>query len=86
MSGDGCTWELDATTDLEAGGVAIMAHTAETGHGIFTRKVEDVAVVVLDNPQEQERRAAANRLELATSSEAHREAAEETEHARAGHL
>ncbi|MBD0747347.1 hypothetical protein [Streptomyces sp. CBMA152] len=85
MSGDGCRWELDATNDLDAGSIAIMSHTAETGHGLFTRRVEDVAVVVLNNEQEQACRGAVNRLELVTSSEARREAAEETENARADH-
>ncbi|MFF1478793.1 hypothetical protein ACFVYD_14670 [Streptomyces sp. NPDC058301] len=71
MHGSGCMWELDATADLEAGSVALMSHTAETGHAIFTRCLEDMACVVLDNPQEQARRVAVNRLE--------------TEHARADH-
>ncbi|MFE9569214.1 hypothetical protein ACFYMW_12050 [Streptomyces sp. NPDC006692] len=67
MSGEGagCRWELDATTDLEAGGVAMMSHTADTGHAIFARTLEDMACVVLTNAQEQARRVAVNRLELA---------------------
>ncbi|MFD9487877.1 hypothetical protein [Streptomyces sp. NPDC059991] len=72
---------LAATNDLEAGSVAIMSHTAETGHGIFTRRLEDVACVVLDHAQEQARRVTVNRLEAAANPEAAREAAEE--HARA---
>ncbi|MBD0746383.1 hypothetical protein [Streptomyces sp. CBMA152] len=85
MSGDGCHWELDATNALDAGSVAIMSHTAKTGHAIFARKLEDMACVVLDNPQEQARRLAVNQLELATSKEARSKAAEKIEHARSGH-
>ncbi|MFD9566058.1 hypothetical protein [Streptomyces sp. NPDC059994] len=81
MSGEGCGWELDATSDLDAGGVAIIEHTAETGHALFVRKVEDMACVVLNSSQEQDRRAQANRLERAAGQ---REAGEESiEHARA---
>ncbi|MFI1100963.1 hypothetical protein [Streptomyces melanogenes] len=65
MSGGGCRWELVPTPDLGAGAVALMSHTAETGHAIFARCVEDMACVVLDNPQEQARRVAVNALERA---------------------
>ncbi|WP_406344640.1 hypothetical protein [Streptomyces sp. NBC_00648] len=77
LHGSGCTWILDATNDLEAGSVAIMSHTAGTGHGIFTRRLEDVACVVLNNAQEQARRVTVNRLEVAANPEA------ADEHARA---
>ncbi|MEV6552867.1 hypothetical protein AB0M57_29790 [Streptomyces sp. NPDC051597] len=65
MSGEGCWWELAATTDLDAAGVEILAHTAATGHGIFTRGVEDMAAVVLTNREEQARRVEVRRLEHA---------------------
>ncbi|MFK8909937.1 hypothetical protein [Streptomyces sp. YS-3] len=78
MSGEGCWWELAATTDLDAAGVEILAHTAATAHGVFTRRVEAMAVVVLANPGEQARRVEANRLEHAA-----RERESETEHGRA---
>ncbi|MEU1077050.1 MULTISPECIES: hypothetical protein [unclassified Streptomyces] len=65
MSGDGCWWELAATTDLDAAGVEILEHTAATGHGIFSRRVEDMAVVVLAKREEQARRVEANGLEQA---------------------
>ncbi|WP_369375157.1 hypothetical protein [Streptomyces sp. cg36] len=64
-----CQWMLHATADLKAGSDAMLQHTAETGHAIFMRTVRDMAVVVLDNAQEQERRAQANRLERATAEE-----------------
>ncbi|WHM37441.1 hypothetical protein [Streptomyces sp. BPTC-684] len=80
MSGDGCGWELEATGDLGAGGVAIMSHTARTGHAIFTRRLEDMACVVLASLQEQDRRVAVNRLERAVGP---CEADIGTEHARA---
>ncbi|MGP9018905.1 hypothetical protein ACT1U9_10880 [Streptomyces sp. BR1] len=75
MHGSGCQWTLGATADLKAASVAVIEHTAATGHAIFARTLEDMACVVLDNPQEQARRAAVNRLELAAAEE----------HARAGH-
>ncbi|WP_158942737.1 hypothetical protein [Streptomyces sp. ERV7] len=67
MSGDGCGWELDATSDLDAGGVAVIEHTAATGHALFTRTVEDMACVVLNGRQEQERRAEALQMERAAA-------------------
>ncbi|GGP51593.1 hypothetical protein [Streptomyces melanogenes] len=71
----GCLWTLDATADLKAGSVAMIEHTAATGHAIFARRVEDMACVVLNSSQEQTRRLAVNQRELAASEE----------HARAGH-
>ncbi|MFD9562433.1 hypothetical protein [Streptomyces sp. NPDC059994] len=65
MSGSGCRWELAPSPDLEAGAVALMSHTAETGHAIFARCLEDMACVVLDNQAEQERRVKINALERA---------------------
>ncbi|MEU5439085.1 hypothetical protein AB0G73_37945 [Streptomyces sp. NPDC020719] len=85
LHGSGCPWTLDATSDLGAGSVAIMSHTADTGHTIVARRMEDVACVVLTNAQEPARRVAVNQLELAASKEARCEAAEEIEHTRAGH-
>ncbi|MEU1078107.1 MULTISPECIES: hypothetical protein [unclassified Streptomyces] len=58
LHGSGCAWTLAATDDLEAGSVAIMSHTAETGHGTFTRRLEDVAYVVRGAAREQARRVA----------------------------
>ncbi|WP_369384178.1 hypothetical protein [Streptomyces sp. cg36] len=58
ISGDGCRWLLDATADLEAGGAALIEHTAATGHALFARSVEDVALVVRHH---QEQRAAGPR-------------------------
>ncbi|GAA0599765.1 hypothetical protein [Streptomyces crystallinus] len=77
MSGadGGCCWTLDATADLKTGSIAMIEHTAATGHAIFARTLEDMACVMLDSPQEQARRVAVNRLELAATEE----------HARAGH-
>ncbi|PKV76960.1 hypothetical protein [Streptomyces sp. TLI_146] len=65
LSGDGCGWMLDAISDLGAGGVAIIEHAAATGHGLFTRAVEDMACVVLSSRQEQDRRAQAHRMDHA---------------------
>ncbi|MEU2116159.1 hypothetical protein ABZ567_10980 [Streptomyces sp. NPDC016459] len=41
-----CTWEVAPTADVKQADVECMAHTGATGHGIFARKFEDVAVVV----------------------------------------
>ena len=55
LSGDGCRWELYATRDVDAGGVAIIEHSAETGRATFTRAMEDMACAVLTNRQEKDR-------------------------------
>ncbi|MFD9487786.1 hypothetical protein ACFWBX_28215 [Streptomyces sp. NPDC059991] len=73
MSGSGCRWELAPSPDLEAGSVALMSHTAETGHAIFARCLEDMACVVLDDPMEQARCVAVNALEGATKGPAESE-------------
>lgn len=69
MSGDGCRWELDGTADLKAGGVAMIEHTAATGHTIFTRRREDVACVVPANAQEPTSRVAPSRRGSSTTVE-----------------
>ncbi|WP_369383991.1 hypothetical protein [Streptomyces sp. cg36] len=76
MSGDGCSWELDATSDLDDGGVAIIEHTAGTGHTLFARSVEDMACVVLTTHQDPPRRAGGPRPEPETAEEHERPRAE----------
>lgn len=70
-----CLWDLAPTSDLSAGGKALMQHTAESRHAMFARTYEDVACVVLADREEQERQAEANQREGA--AERAREAAEE---------
>ncbi|MGW2304791.1 DUF7848 domain-containing protein [Streptomyces sp. NPDC001809] len=41
-----CGWELAPTADVEQADVDVMAHKGRTGHGIFARRYEDIAVVV----------------------------------------
>ncbi|PKV90085.1 hypothetical protein [Streptomyces sp. TLI_146] len=80
MSGDGCGWELGATTDLDVGGVEILMHTAETGHAIFTRTLEDIACVALTRTQERADRVRSPWPEAVTRQ---REDDVEVEHTRA---
>ncbi len=44
----GCGWSVAPTSDVERADVDCMAHTGETGHAIFGRKYEDIAVVTRD--------------------------------------
>ncbi|WP_414168039.1 hypothetical protein ACMATS_13805 [Streptoverticillium reticulum] len=44
MSG-GCGWTLAPTADLETADVAMMSHTGRSGHPLFGRTFEDVALV-----------------------------------------
>lgn len=41
-----CGWSVASTSDVKQADIDCMAHTGATGHGIFARKYEDVAVVV----------------------------------------
>ncbi|MFE5828673.1 hypothetical protein ACFQ8W_00125 [Streptomyces sp. NPDC056508] len=41
-----CTWTLAPTADGEQADVDCMTHRADTGHGIFSRSYQQVAVVV----------------------------------------
>ncbi|MER6100287.1 hypothetical protein ABT154_31425 [Streptomyces sp. NPDC001728] len=43
-----CTWEVEPTADVAKADVDCMVHKGATGHGIFARRYEDVAVVVRD--------------------------------------
>ncbi|WP_406863999.1 hypothetical protein ABZO31_27635 [Streptomyces sp. HUAS MG47] len=45
LHGD-CPWEVHARSSAKAVDVECMQHTGLTGHGIFARTYEDVAVVV----------------------------------------
>ncbi|MFI0979879.1 hypothetical protein ACH4SP_23110 [Streptomyces sp. NPDC021093] len=58
-----CRWELAPTGDHRMGNDTIMRHTACTGHATFARSMQDLAVVVLADRAEQERRVAANKRE-----------------------
>ncbi|WP_443333103.1 DUF7848 domain-containing protein [Streptomyces sp. SS] len=42
----GCGWSVAPTSDVKRADVDCMAHTGATGHAIFARKYEDMAVVV----------------------------------------
>ncbi|WP_443051976.1 DUF7848 domain-containing protein [Streptomyces sp. NBC_00250] len=44
----GCGWSVAPTSDVKHADVECMAHTGATGHAIFARRYEDVAVVVRD--------------------------------------
>ncbi|MFC8583164.1 hypothetical protein ACFUGD_01100 [Streptomyces sp. NPDC057217] len=46
-----CAWEVSPTADLAQADVDCMAHKGLTGHAIFARTFEDIAVVV---PVEQD--------------------------------
>ncbi|MGW0468262.1 DUF7848 domain-containing protein [Streptomyces sp. NPDC003027] len=46
---DECGWEAHPRADVAGVDVDCMAHTGDTGHGIFARRYEDVAVVVRDD-------------------------------------
>ncbi len=64
MGGD-CRWSMVPTADIDAGQHAKQEHTARTGHAIFSRNLEDMAVVVLADKAERDRRAEVNALEYA---------------------
>ncbi|WP_433547876.1 hypothetical protein ACQPZG_24510 [Streptomyces sp. CA-294286] len=72
---------MTPTSDLSAGGEAVMRHTAASRHAMFARTYEDVACVVLVDREEQERRAETNQREGAAARA--REMSEER-HERAG--
>ncbi|MBX7467666.1 hypothetical protein ACFW17_03965 [Streptomyces sp. NPDC058961] len=58
-----CSWVVLPTADHERVSGAMRHHAATKGHALFNRTTEDMAVVVLADKCEQERRAEANALE-----------------------
>ncbi|MEU3191104.1 hypothetical protein ABZ686_10770 [Streptomyces sp. NPDC006992] len=73
----GCGWELGPTADPAAGERELRLHYAETGHGTFARNFEDVAVVVLADVAEQQRRVEVDALEYAHWGGADEDAADD---------
>ncbi|MFE9121158.1 hypothetical protein [Streptomyces sp. NPDC007172] len=60
---DRCSWSVLPTAEHEKASQEMLHHTADSGHALFSRTVQDMAVVTLADPAEQERRAEANVLE-----------------------
>ncbi|MFG2717273.1 hypothetical protein ACGFW5_03055 [Streptomyces sp. NPDC048416] len=58
-----CPYVVSPTEKADTVSRAMQEHTASTGHAVFSRTIEDTAVVVLADRAEQERRAEANALE-----------------------
>ncbi|MFE9373586.1 hypothetical protein ACFYM2_27975 [Streptomyces sp. NPDC006711] len=58
-----CHFVVLPTDQVDKASQAMRQHTANTGHAVFTRTVQDTAVVVLADRAEQERRAQVNALE-----------------------
>ncbi|MEU9096479.1 hypothetical protein [Streptomyces sp. NPDC048361] len=81
VSCQSCSFVVLPTADIERATRAMSHHTATKGHAIFKRTTEDVAVVVLADTAEQERRAEVNRLEYRHLGGA---AEDDAEHAQAG--
>ncbi|MFB7643912.1 hypothetical protein ACFC0S_03050 [Streptomyces sp. NPDC056084] len=55
------------TAEYERADQAMRHHAARTGHAVFARRFDDIAVVTLADKAEQERRAEVNGLELAST-------------------
>ncbi|MFE9410946.1 hypothetical protein ACFYN0_19490 [Streptomyces sp. NPDC006704] len=78
---ESCSFVILPTADIERATRAMCSHTAARGHAVFKRTTNDIAVVVLADKAERERRAEANRLEYHHLGGA---AEDEAEHAQAG--
>ncbi len=76
----GCPWLIVPTPERERLSRAMCHHTASTGHAVFERTFEELAVVTLADKAEQERRAEANRLEYTHLGGAAEDASEARSH------
>lgn len=79
LSGD-CPWLIVPTPEQERVSQAMRHHTATTGHALFWRTFEELAVVVLADEAERKRRAEANRLEYTHLGGAAEDASEARSH------
>jgi hypothetical protein len=55
-----CRWSTGSGTDPNKAQDAMIKHTAETGHAVYSRFLADTAVCVLADKAEQDLRAEAN--------------------------